>query len=161
MDTPRLPEENPKPLTGNAVPEPQTGIVTAAIRTLLADEKIRDEGDRRHIAEALAFMETSTQNLPDVARHASSIGEVMGGYDMQGAEPPPEIDALNRHFQTLLFRAYLGDAEMKLTQAPRDPEGGQHVLRFALDIAKTFFKGYHDDTLLHQALALQQRVGQS
>lgn len=160
MNTPRLPEEPSTPSAPDALSEPQTGTVTAAIRTLLSDEKIQDAGDRRHIAEALAFMETPTQNLPDIARHASSIGEVMSGYDMQGAEPPPEIDALNGHFQSLLFRAYLRDAEMKLTQEPRNPAGGLHALRFALDIAKTFSKGYHDDTLLHQAHALQQRVGQ-
>lgn len=159
MNTPDPIKEQPALSVAEAVPAPQTGEITAAIQELLAGGTIADE-DKRHIAEALEFMNAPTQSLPDIARHASSIGEVLGGYYMQGAEPPPEVDALNRHFQMLLCQCHMNNAATGLEQVPLNLPEIRHAVQFALDIAKTFAKGYHDDSLLKQTLALMARIEQ-
>lgn len=153
MNTPDPIKEQPDLSADKAVSAPQTGEVTTAIRALLGQGPIEDPGDRKLMEEALTFLDAPTNNLSDIRRLAEAIGEAMA----YGQEHP-SFDALNRKFQTLLFQYYFGDAETKLTQEPRDLEGGRHSLAFALDIAKTFSKGYGVGTLLAQVLALQQGV---
>lgn len=160
MDTPNSAEAIRTPSVVGALPALQTGEIAAAIRALLAGETIKDAGDRRHIEEALAFVNAPTQDLSDIERHASSVGEVCGGYFMQGAEPPPEVDALNKHCQMLLCWHYLSDAEAQLAQVPRDPAKIAYSVGFAMDIATTVSKQYHDDSLLKEARALQEKVEQ-
>jgi hypothetical protein len=153
MNTPDPIKEQPVLSAAEAVPALQTGEATAAIRTLLGKEQIEDPGDRKLMEEALAFLDAPTNNLSDIQRIAEAIGEAMA----YGQEHP-SFDALNRRFQTLLFQYYLDDATTQLTREPRDLAAGQHALTFALDIAKTFSKGYLDDSLLKQALALKTQV---
>ena len=160
MNTPQPPENIRTPSQVDALPAPQTGEIARAVQVLLEHGTIVDAADRRIIAGSLEFLNAPTQNLPDIERHASAIGEVMCGYDMQGAVPPSEVDALNRHLQTLLCQAHMSNARTGLALVPCDPERVRYSARFAVDIATTFSKGYHDDTLLKQALALQEQVEQ-
>ncbi len=155
MSTPDSPKEIGPLFSSDTLPAPQTGEITAAIRALLGQVPIEDPGDRKLMEEALTFLDAPTNNLSDIQRIAEAIGEAMAYGQVH-----PSFDALNRKFQELLFQYYFGDAVMKLAQEPRDFAGGQHSLTFALDIARTFSKGYGDGTLLDQALALQQKVGQ-
>jgi len=150
------PTEDPLvPSKKDALPKPQTGAVVAAIRALLSGETIVDANDRRSIADAVAFLDAPTHNLPDLARHASSIGELMA-YGLSD----PSVDALNMHLQMLLCVHHIAAAEQGLAQVPPDLEGVRHSVTCALDFSSSYFKDNNDDSFLNQARALQARLEQ-
>lgn len=75
-------------------------VVLADVATLLKSEPV-DEVDRSTINAAIEFIENPTEKLEDIQLHTTRIGEVCGGYEMQGNDTPPAIDALHAHFLSL------------------------------------------------------------
>lgn len=152
------PEEIPTSLTPNALPEPQKRDVAAAVKALLQHGTIENATDRRLIAEATAFIETPTENLSDIMRYTSNIGEVLSGYMMQGAEAPPEVDALHGHLHALLCQYHIRSVRTELKQAAPDFPRIQDSMRLALGFAKILSKGYRDDSLLQEVQELQRNI---
>ena len=75
-------------------------VVLADVATLLKSESV-DEVDRSTINAAIEFIENPTEKLEDIQLHTTRIGEVCGGYERQGNDTPPAIDALHAHFLSL------------------------------------------------------------
>ncbi len=132
--------------------------VADAVRLLLSEGKITDATDVRLLTGALGFIDAPTEDIDEIGKHASNVGEVQGGYYQQGAEPPAEIDALDRLMQTYLCEYYLRTAKAEFTRTPLDIEKLKHAVSFAMDVAKTFKKRTGDATLLAYAESLQNAI---
>lgn len=141
----------------------QVGQMIEAERLAMAAEKpivleaIEDPIDRGIVEQAVAFLKHPT-TLKEVSRHRSDVSTVCTGYEMTGADVPPEIDDLHRRFIELECRQHLEVAELLLMQESPDIPGAEvHALR-ALDDATALSKGYGRRGFLGDVQALQQRL---
>jgi hypothetical protein len=153
MNTPDPAKEQSALSAAEAVPVPQTGEVTAAIRALLMQSPIEDPNDRALAEEALAFLDSSDQGTSKGEVIASRVGELAAYGD-------PSFEELNRCFQQFLCERYISDATAKLAHVPSDLPVIRHAVQLALDFSSTFAKGYGNGSFLEQARALRVKVEQ-
>jgi len=136
----------------------QTRSVSGRIATLLEQGAIQDETDRQLVVEAVAFIENPTENLSEIMNHTTNIGIVEGGYDMQGAETPPEIIAMHGYLFALQCINQINFIENELEQSSPDSAKIKQALALALDWATILSRGYKDHTLLSAVNELQGRL---
>lgn len=120
---------------------------------------IEDEVDRKKVAEAAVFIESPTENLSDIMSHTTPIGQVLGGYAMQGVEPPSEIDAMHGYLVALQCINRINFIEEELAQGSPDISGVQQAMINVSDCARTLSKGYNDNTFLDALNELRDRLG--
>ncbi len=150
MTNPDSPDYPPDYLSQDLLIKMQsrTRDILAAAAVLLERGDIEDEAYRKTVVKAAAFIENPTENLPDIMIHTVDIGQVLGGYEMQGAEFPPEIDAMSGHLHALQFINRIRFIEEKLAQGSTDSPEFTRAMALALDWATTISKAYHDNTFL-------------
>lgn len=136
----------------------RTSKVLGDIAALLESGAVEDEADRGVISAAVAFVENPTENLADIMGHTTNIGSVIGGYDMQGMDPPPAIDAMHAYLLALQCINRINFIEAGIEQGSGSPEI-QHAIAQALDWATVLSGGYKDATLLGTVNELQVRLG--
>lgn len=158
MKTPDSADKVPTQSTSDTTPKPETETVAGAVRALLQHGTIEDATDRRLVAEATAFIEAPTGNLSDIVKHLSNIGEVLGGYMMQGADAPPQVDAMHAHLLGLQCQYHIAAVKAELKQASPDLSKIQRSLFLASEPAKNLSKGYKDDTLLKELQLMEQGI---
>ncbi|MBP9773870.1 MAG: hypothetical protein KBD00_04555 [Candidatus Peribacteraceae bacterium] len=125
-----------------------TESVTNDVQALLAFEGVTEAADIKMLTEASSFLNAPTENVADIARNASNVAEVMAGFEMQGEDPPEQIDAMHGQLLVLLCKSHIatakGASEMEKSRA----------LVLALDVANVLAKGYKNDSLLKEVEAL-------
>jgi hypothetical protein len=132
-----------------ALPTVDTGVAPLepnadAVKVVLAYGNIEDPVDRKLVIEAATFLASPTGALPDIVSHATNMGEVIGGYMMQGKDVPLEVDALHGQLLTLLCQHHIDAVKRELSQASPDLLKAEHSMRLALDAGKVLAKGYND-----------------
>lgn len=132
----------------------------------MAGGSIEDATDRALLDAAMAFIENPTEHLPDIITHTQNIGMVLAGFDMQGAEIPPEIDALNAYlvaFQCINRIKYIEGLCDKSTNSPPDIQRSTRetinlAMEFALSEAAILSRQYKDNSLNDALKELQDRI---
>ncbi len=132
--------------------------VLSGIAALLESGAIEDETDRSLVVAAVAFVENPTENLTDIMNHTTNIGLVLGGYEMQGVDVPPAIDAMHSYLFALQCINRIDFVEEELKKSPQASPEIQQAMVFALDWATILSKGYKDDTYLTAIRGLQARL---
>ncbi|MFA5828912.1 MAG: hypothetical protein WC843_00230 [Candidatus Gracilibacteria bacterium] len=136
----------------------RTGKILNDISALLKHDTVKDETDRKMIVEAVAFIENPTENLADIKNHTTNIGHVLGGFEQQGADLPPEIDAMHHYLLALQCTNLINFVEKELEQSSPALAKIQQAMVPALDWAKIISNGYKDGTLLKAVKKLQGRL---
>lgn len=137
----------------------QTRKVLGDIAALFERGTITDETDRKFIMEAFGFIENPTENLSDAIGHTTHIGEVFGGYEMQGADPPPAIDAMHGYLWALQCIGRIKFIETALDQGSAGSSEVQHAMVMALQDAGMLLSAYKDGTFLGAVNELKSRLG--
>ena len=134
------------------------GVVGAA-RGLIERGELQDEADRNVVNAAAAFVENPSENLADVMKQSELVGQVVSGYEMQGAEAPAEVDAVYAHLLALQCIGKISFIETELEQN-LDPSSAvvQQAMIVVLDWAKVLAKAYKDSTILTAVNALQEEM---
>lgn len=134
------------------------GVVGAA-RGLIERGELQDEADRNVVNAAATFIENPAENLADVMKQSELVGQVVSGYEMQGAEAPTEVDAVYAHLLALQCTYKIRFIETELEQN-LDPNSAvvQQAMIVVLDWAKVLSKAYKDDTILTAVNALQEEM---
>ncbi len=154
-------ESTPVPSAPAATPgHVDTAATVSAIQALLSSETITDPTDKRNLEAATSFLAslTGTEALADISKHGSAVAEVMSGYEMQGNDVPPEIDAVYLKLTVLQCQFHIDVVQAEMRQASPDKAKMQHPMKLALDIAKILAKGYKDDSKLQEVQALQSQI---
>lgn len=161
-------DEAEKPLDKEAIDhiqlltklEIQKATVLTGVKRLIESGTIEDETDRNLVQEAATFIENPSENYEEIKQHRTRVGDVLVGYEMQGAELPPEIDALHAYLTSLQCINLITSVEQKLREgAPANSPEIKNAMTWALDCALGLSKGYKDDTLLKVVQELQSRLG--
>lgn len=139
----------------------KTGTVLRDIAASLERGTVQDETDRGFIEGAVAFIENPTENLSDIMVHTTHIGEVLGGYDLQGTHPPPEIDAMHAYLLALQCINQMNFVEQELEQGTPDFSAIHSAMVRAYDWATILAKGYKDVTFLNAVNSLFERFNNS
>jgi len=143
----------------------QTRGVLDGVEALLANG-IEDANDRTIVSAAMAFIEHPTEHLPDIILHTGNIGMVLVGYDMQGADIPPEIDAMNAYLLTLQcinrIKFIEGWHDKSTTSSPDTQQIPRQTIdltmEFALSEAAVLSRQYKDNTLNDALNELKDRI---
>lgn len=133
----------------------KTGTILEEIAALLEGGTIRDETDRRTVAEAAAFIENPTENLSDIMKHTTHIGQLLGDYMVQGIDAPGEIDAMHAYLLSLQCINRINFVEAELEKGSADSSEINQAMVLALDWATILSRGYSDTTLLNAVNELQ------
>ncbi len=137
----------------------ETGRILSGITSLLGRDAVQDQTDRRLLMDAVAFIENPTENLGDIMNHTTNMGVVMGGYEMQGADIPTEIYAMNAYLVALQCIHCIHFVEAELERKVIIPAQIQEAMAMALDMATILSEGWaQDDTLLRAVHALEARL---
>lgn len=91
--------------------------------------------------ETAAFILQPTGKLEDVMDHTTSMGQVLMGYEMLGAELPPPIDALHSYLLAFQCIIAMNVVEAALEQASPDLLRIRRVMKGALDWATILSRG--------------------
>ena len=134
----------------------QTSRIISAMRTLLANGTIEDEVDRILIEEAVTFIEKPTEDYLDIQGHTTNIGQVLGGYEMQGVDLPQEIDEIHRYLLGLQCVNRIKCIEEELEKDSPDASKMQNAMVQLLDLITILTRGYKDDTLLNAIEQLER-----
>lgn len=143
-----------------ALPKPHTQEFTDAMTKLLG-HSITDRSDRVRLAAASLFLQSPTDNVSEIQRHAESVGYVLGGYFQQNKEPPPEIYIIDRLLLELLCRYRIRAVTRELKPRSSDSPKLREALRMAIADTRILRTAYKDDTLLKEVEVLQQRIDAS
>jgi hypothetical protein len=138
--------------------EARKGQVLHTAGELLQSDTIADETDRQILKEGMAFIETPTTTLREIMDITANIGMVMGGYDMQGADIPPAIDAMHAY---LLALQCINRFEFIETESGKDPADGAAIksaMVQIMDWASILAKGYNDPDMLKAAKELEEEL---
>lgn len=119
---------------------------------------IEDEVDRNRVMKAGVFIENPTENLSDIRSNTTSIAHVVAGYMMQGAECPPEIDAMHGYLMALQCINLMKFIEEALVQGAFDQLVIQDAMIRGKGNAKNLSKAYNDDTFLNAFDELQDKL---
>ncbi len=168
INTPGSPEQNEANSSQDLLVELQsrTKNVVGGIDGLLQVGALEDETDRTLVVAARAFIENPSENLAEIMNHTTNIGQVLAGYEMQGADAAPAIHAMNAFLFALQcvnrinyvegwrdnFRTSSSD-----TQPSTEPALNLAMAQ-ALDWATILSNGYKDDTMLNAVHDLQSRL---
>ncbi len=136
----------------------RTGKILNDISALLKHDTVKDATDRKMVMAAVAFIENPTEDLADIKNHTTNIGQVLGGFEQQGADLPPEIDAMHHYLLALQCVNQINFVEKELEQKSPDLAKIQQAMVPALDWAKIISNGYKDGTLLSAVKKLQGRL---
>ncbi len=128
------------------------------ISALLKRDTIKDETDRKLLKEAAAFIENPTENPADIKKQTMNIGQVLGGYEQQGAKLPPEIDALHRYLLTFSCINQVNFIEKELKQGSPDLTKIKQAMVWAIDPATHLSRAYNDGSLLSAVNELQRKL---
>lgn len=158
MTHPDIPEDIPEGTPHSHARKQPTEIISATRALVFNIDSVESDIDKRIIAAAIAFLDAPTEDLSDIRKHAEAVGEVMSGYFMNGSEPPQEIDELNGRLQILLCMYYVNLAKRLIAEKSDDLEAVQFAMRFALDIARTYIKGYPNNAVFQEAIGMQLRI---
>ncbi|MFC1810563.1 hypothetical protein ACFLZH_03625 [Patescibacteria group bacterium] len=155
FDSPELPDyiQIPRSEALLLKMEPQKGKILNDVAALFERSGIEDEVDQKIVREAIAFIENPTENLSDIMSHTTIIAQVLAGYMMQGADEPPEIDAIHAYLLALQCINRVKFVEEGFAQeSPDFPEINKAANR-GKDWAETLSKGYNDDAFYVSVLA--------
>lgn len=136
----------------------KTGTVSGAAEALLASGVIEDPADRQFIVDAVSFIRNPTENYSDIRNHTTNIGDVAGGYEMQGADIPTEIDAMHAYLLALQCINRIDFIEKELAGGSPDFTKIKDAMIWAEDPATHLSRGYKDDTLLTAVNELKNRL---
>lgn len=137
----------------------QTKKVSTDVASLIERGAVADETDKKLLGEAATFIQNPTEKLEDIMSHTSNIGQVLSGYEMQGADAPDEIYAMNSYLVALQCINQIDFVETALEQGSSDAEKIQYALASALDWATILSRGWSkDDSLLTAVHELEGRV---
>jgi len=137
----------------------QTGKISGDVSALLQRDAIKNKTDRKLVSEAKAFLENPSENLEKIMKHTTQIGQVLAGYEAQGAVLPPEIDAMHGYLLTLQCVNRIHFVEKELDSWFPSTKKMKIAMTQALDWATILSrKGYKDGTFLTAVNALQERV---
>lgn len=135
----------------------QKGAVLSGIAVLLETASL-DETDRRTISEARMFIETPAENLADIMVQTNHIGEVVGGYEMNGEEAPLAIDSLHAYLLSLQCINRINFIEREIESGVSDSPEVSAAMVSALDVARILSRGYKDETLLIAVREIEERL---
>jgi hypothetical protein len=143
-------------------PAVDTAGVAGAIHALLAGETITDPVDRQYLTGATDFLRsiTGAERLADMATHASNLAEVISGYEMQGQDVPPEIDAAYVQLCVLQCQFHINAVTAELQQAAPDKAIMKQSMLLAMEVANVLAKGYKQEAMLIVVRALQAKIDQ-
>lgn len=136
----------------------KTGTVLSAAEALLESGVIEDPADRQFVVDAVSFIRNPTENYSDIRNHAINIGNVAGGYEMQGADIPAAVDAMHAYLLTLQCINRMDFVEKELAGGSPDFTKIKEAMIWAEDPATHLSRGYKDDTLLTAVNELQGRL---
>jgi hypothetical protein len=153
-NTEQVPEAQP------ATPTVDTIGILSAVRTLLSSEAVSDPADRTILADAIAFLEApqSQEVASNVSIHAANVAQVMAGFEMQGQDAPPEIDAVYMRLTLQECQQHIHAARTEARKPIADKAAALHAITLALDVAKILARGYKNDSMLKEAEVLQQEI---
>ena len=125
----------------------------------LLERGIEDEADKKVLEEAMSFIENPTDKLSEIMEHASRVGMVNSGYEMQGMDVPAEIDNMHHYILALQGLNRLNYIEEELEKgAPSDAQNIQEAMAWAASAADNLSRGYKDNTLLDAVTELKGRL---
>ncbi|MFC1656009.1 hypothetical protein ACFL3C_04010 [Patescibacteria group bacterium] len=122
--------------------ELQKEKILSDIAILLEEGGIEDDVDQKIVREAIALIENPSENLEDIMPHTTNVAQVLAGYMMQGAEEPPEIDAMHGYLLALQCINRVKFAEEEFAQESPDVAAINKAYSRGVDWAKTLDKGY-------------------
>lgn len=126
------------------------------VRNLLNKENaVTDATDRAILEKALAAIAVPMENPVPIA---SSVGEVIGGYQAKGETEPPELTMLNKHLQIQQTGYFLRMAEAAIAKNPQDPKEIKAATGKALHKYMNTVRYLQDASLREQALALCRKT---
>lgn len=135
----------------------QTGTVLSEIAALIESGPI-DETDREPINEAVAFIENPTEDLLDIMKHTYSIGLVVSGYMMQGADVPPAIDAMNGYLLAFQCINRMSFVEREVREGDPNSSEVKDYISIALSEAITLSREYKGGNILSAVNELRSRL---
>jgi hypothetical protein len=133
--------------------------IAADVSPLLESGSIDSENDRRLVREARDFVENPGEDIERIKRHTTMVGMVSSGYDMQGADVPPALDALHAYLSSLQCVNRIKFIEEELDKGNTDSPEFKLALAQILDWATNLSRGYKDNTMLDAVNELQERLG--
>ncbi len=137
--------------------ESQKVKILRDIAELLECGGIEDEVDREIVVGATEFIENPSEELSEIMSQTVNIGAVLAGYDMQGVNFPPQIDAMQGYLFALQCINIIKFVEEALMQGSSDFSKIQKAMSRGADWAITLSKWYNDDTFLSAFNELQER----
>lgn len=136
------------------------GSVLEGIASLLLEGELADETDRPLINAAVEFVKNPTDNLQEIQLHTTAIGTVCGGYEMQGSDTPPAIDALHAHLFSLQCINRINFIESEMVHGRAESRETIDSFVKVADWATTLFKGYKDESMLNAVNDLVKVLGE-
>lgn len=137
----------------------RTKNILGAVAALLERGAVEDEVDRKILKRIIAFIENPTEDLSDIMGHTTSVGQVLSGYEMQGAQSPPEIDAMHGYLVALQCINRINFIEEELVQGSPDSSEVQQAMRRGLGWARVLLNADSDGAFFDAFNELQDRLG--
>jgi hypothetical protein len=129
------------------------GVLRGA-RDLIDRGGLVDDVDKKIVGAALEFMQNPSESLEDIMKQSRDVSEVLCGFQLQGADTPPEVDAVYNYLMTLQGANRICFIEAKLEEGlDVDSPEIQQVLTTTMGWATVIARDCKDDTLMK---ALQQ-----
>ncbi len=88
------------------------------------------------------------------------MAEVISGYEMQGQDVPPEIDAAYVQLCVLQCQFHINAVTTELQQGTPDKAKIQQSMQLAVEVANVLARGYKQDAMRVAVAALQTRIDQ-
>jgi|GEM_PF-2410714 len=121
--------------------------------------KPSEESKEKQIVRAVAgFLEKPTNNLEDIIKNTTLIGQVCGDYDQMGMDIPPDIDAMHARLLALICTNRMSFVEQEIKKGSHDTPEIKYAMKMADDRATILSRGYKDDTMLNAVNELQKRL---
>ena len=134
------------------------GVLSGA-RDLIDRCGLVDDVDKKIVGAALEFMQNPAENLEAIMKQSRDVSEVLCGFQMQGADTPPAVDAVYTYLMTLQGANRICFIEAKLEEGlDANSAEVQQVLTTTMGWATVIARDCKDDTLLNALKQLQEEM---
>lgn len=144
--------------------ESRRADILAATDKLIADNKLEDKAedgensDLKRVTRAAEFIKNPTDNLADIMEHGTNVGEVIVGYEMQGADTPDAVGAMHAYLFALQGINLMRFVEMELEKGVTDSPEIKSAMTRANSCAVILAKGYKNTALSEALTELRKRL---
>ena len=132
--------------------------VLGSLSALLERNGINDEIDKKLVVEAMAFVENPSEDISVIMKQTTLIGQVLGGYMMQGEEAPAEIDALHGYLLAVQCVNRMKFMEDEIEKGNPFSHEVNEAKDRVFEWAEILSKGYNDPSCLNAIIELQEQT---